>query len=368
MDSNAPLGPCPEDVEPLSDHSAFPTLCPDALHADNYTFCPWAKSISGLDVNSGKWQLVATTCKRWGCPYCAKQKVKKLAFLTREAAPNKLLTLTVSSHRYPTGEEAWKAMSKAFPEIIRFWRKQTGDCDYLRVLELQDNGYPHFHCLVRARFIVHSQINAEWRRLIGDPEPTADLPSSVAMYDTRWRTPSGQIKQWAGVNLKGIDQTFATFRYLFAYLTSLYKVPWTDRHVSFSKGFFNPELLEEREYPKMQQVTRYDQHPWVWLQERYGWDTVTVLGDRQWELPDEPRDPGRTVRPRELGLPDEPEPTPPAVPTQTALPGLADAQAPGQDDHLDAAGKIKKRKRQPLPKTTDPRTGKDVHQGPPVPF
>ena len=234
-------------AEELQDHSNAPLLSPDVLNADTYTFRPWAKCVSGYDVNSDKNVLVAVTCKRWGCPYCANRKIRRLAWMSRNAEPTRLLTVTVSDKRYPDGQTAWNAMTKNFSELIRFIRKEIGPCDYLRVLELQANGMPHFHCMIRSRFLLHSKIHAEWKRLTGTPEqPIA----------------ADQVpKQWAGLNIKKIDKSFATFRYLVKYLTKLHKIPWTDRHVSYSRDFFRPEDKEEIEYAKLDGITKYDEHP-----------------------------------------------------------------------------------------------------------
>ena len=251
--------------EPLSNHDNYPRLCPDIYDAKNYTFCRWAKCVSGWDVNSEKHVLVAVTCKRWGCPYCATRKVRRLAWMCRNAEPNRLLTVTVSSHRYTDPKSAWDGMSKAFPELIRYIRKDWGPCEYLRVLELTAIGTPHFHCLLRGPFVLHRDILAEWRRLINEPPLDQPMPPEITLDHTTWRAPDGTIKKWAGVNIKPIDKSFATFRYLVKYLTKLHKIPWTDRHVSYSRDFFRPEDKELCEYAKLDNIQKYEDHPWTWL-------------------------------------------------------------------------------------------------------
>jgi hypothetical protein len=320
-------------AEELQDHSNFPQLCPDVLNSENYTFCPHANCVTGLDPNSEKWVLVAVTCKRWGCAYCAVRKVRRLAWMTKNANPSKLYTTTVSNKRFADGQTAWDATSKAFPELIRWIRKEHGPCEYLRVLEVQANGMPHFHALVRTGFVLHRLVLAEWRRLIGVPENyTRDDPAP---------------KEWAGVNIKAIDKSFATFRYLVKYLTKLHKLPWTDRHVSYSRDFFMPEDREQVEYAKLDSIRKHDQHPWVWLRERYGWDTVIVLGEGKWELPDYPNEPQCTVTPQQCGLPGA-KPTEPELPiSQRLVPGLEDAAMPSENDSLNASGKRRKAKPRP---------------------
>ena len=360
--------------EPLSDHSGYPALCPDIYNADDYTFCHWAKTITGWDANSERWLVLAQTCKRWGCPYCAVRKVRRLAWMTKNANPNILLTLTISSHRFPSGKAGWDAMAKAFPELIRFLRtgaasrrkptakeyaehitpplaRQT--CEYLRVLELTEIGTPHFHCLLRSPFILQADVLAEWRRLIGEPDPTIGQIAEIHHDGDEWRTPDGKIKQWAGVNVKGIDKSFATFRYLVKYLTKLHKLPWTDRHVSYSREFFMADDLLDQEYAKLDHLEKHDQHPWVWLRERLAWEQVTVLADGKWVLPAEIPAASQTIDPKSLGLPGEPDPAPPPPLAQRLVPGLADADQPDQDDHLDARGKRKSRSKKRNPAKID---------------
>jgi len=334
-------------AEELQDHSAFPRLCPDVFNAVNYTFCHWAKTVVGLDPNSELYVAIGVTCKRWGCPYCAIRKIRRLAWMSRNAEPTRLLTLTVAGPdkeqrpgRYKTGEEAWQATSAAFPELIRWIRKSIGEVEYLRVLELQENGMPHFHCMLRSPFIPHAPLHAEWKRLIGKPDHEE--------HDNPVR------KQWAGVNLKRIDSTFRTFRYLVKYLTKLHKIPWTDRHVSYSRGFFREEDKEEVAYAKLDNIVKYDSHPWVFMRERFAWETVAILGEGKWGLPTEPPDPYLTVDPQQLGLPAPKTDEPPLPIKQRLVPGLEDATAVDENDGLRADGKRRRSKPRSSPQLPTP--------------
>ena len=59
----------------------------------NYSCCPWAKSILQIDPETDDLLLTPVTCKRWGCIYCARRKIRKLAFLTHGANPNRWIRL-----------------------------------------------------------------------------------------------------------------------------------------------------------------------------------------------------------------------------------------------------------------------------------
>ena len=361
-------------AEDLQDHTQYPPLCPNVLDAKNYTYCLWATTITAWDHNAQAYVALGVTCKRWGCPYCARQKIRRLAWMCKNAEPNKLLTVTVAGPdkdnrqgRYPDGKTAWEATSAAFPELIRYWRSQKaatdqknwfaarrrnwdvgpwGECEYLRVLELQENGMPHFHAMVRALYMQQQVLHDEWKRLIGEPEnPPTDDPIR---------------KQWAGLNLKAIDESFATFRYLFAYLTKLHKIPWTDRHVSYSKNFFRAEDLQEVAYAKLDQIEKHACHPWQYLRERYAWESVQPLRDGLWVLPGDRIDAHYSIDPKSIGLPTA-EPTEPEPTTyQKRVPGI-DAERPGENDHLSATGKRGRRKSKPL------NTTNTTDQTPPPP-
>ena len=329
--------------ETLQDHANAPRLCPTVYNAENYSFCRWAKTISGLDPNSGQYVCVAVTCKRWGCPWCNQKKVRRLAYLSKEAKPNRLLTLTIAGPdkngrpgRYADPHDAWKAISLAYPELIRFCRKLSAEVEYLRVLEIQKNGMPHFHCMLRSGFLKHDLVLAEWKRLIGTPEP---LDSADPVR-----------KQYAGVNIKKIDDSFRTFWYLVKYLTKLHALEFTDRHVSYSRNFFNPADTEEVEYAKLDDLVKYDQHPWIWLRERYAWETVAVLDHGRWLIGDPPPPPFLKIDPRSIGLPGEPDPTPPPPLKQRLAPGLEAAEETAASENIRPDGSRKLRaRRKPNP-------------------
>jgi hypothetical protein len=231
--------------------------------------------------------------------------------MSRNAEPTRLLTLTQSTKDWQRedgagvdGRRCWETTAPAFSELIRLIRKLVGECEYLKVLELTDQGLPHFHCMLRCDFVPQAVLLKEWRRLTGT----------------------------AGVNIKRIDKSFATFRYLVKYLTKLHKIEWTDRHVSYSRNFFRPEDKEEVAYAKLEQVEHFEQHPWVWLRERSEWSRVRVLGEGKWELPGPVPDREFSFDPAEIGLPSSrPIAPPPAPLTQRLVPGMLDVDVPADD-------------------------------------
>jgi hypothetical protein len=282
-------------AEKLQSHSACANLIPTPQALQNYTYCPWAKCVVGIDPNSETPVLVGTPCKRWGCLYCATRKVRRLAWMTKNAEPNRLMTLTVNSDTDRTPKEVWDLTAPQVPELIRIIRKDRGECEYLRVLELHATGYPHYHLLMRSPFLPHAWLLKAWRDLVG--------PLGITQPGENKKKPV------AGVNIEKVDKSFGTFRYLVKYLTKLHKIEWTDRHVSYSGKFFREEDKEQTAFAKLDIMERPDMHPWEYLAGRFSRQVVKVIGEGAWELPEMFwGTPGAVTR-KELGLPDtEPEP------------------------------------------------------------
>ena len=265
----------------------------------NYSSCPWAKSILQIDPETDDLLLTPVTCKRWGCLYCARRKIRKLAFLTHGANPNRWIRLGVDPQLWESPEAAWRATSPKLPECCKLIRKERGECEYLRVTELHESGWPHYHALLRSSYIPQRRLSEIWGTLTGAPV----------------------------VWIAKIDQSFSTFRYLVKYLTKLHKIEWTDRHVSYSRGFFREEDLEKLAYPEKTIIERIDTHPWQWLSERYDCDQIAVDSSGNYHLPYDFCGKKHEYSRESLGLPPLDHEKPEPAKTQRALTGLADYDA-----------------------------------------
>ena len=258
----------------------------------NYQTCPWAKSILVIDPETDDLVLCPVTCKRWGCPYCAKLKIRKLAFLTNGAAPNRMLTLTMDPKDYESPKDAWEKTTDKVPELMRKVRKAYKECEYLRVCELHKSGFPHYHLLLRCPYIPVKPLTDEWAKLTGGTH----------------------------VKLAKVLNSFSSFRYLVKYLTKLHRIEWTDRHVSYSRGFFRPEDLEKITWPERHIEEQTDEHPWLYLARRYYNDQVGVDESGYYHLPYSFFGTPMDLRREDVGLPplksEQPEPSnaPPSPP------------------------------------------------------
>lgn len=132
------------------------------------------------------WKGVAANirCGSWGCPYCKDKNLRRLRWrlfngeMAQAANVNgfrtryhiKLLTLTVPGRMYRrrfTPQEAYDHMIVAFEKMMKALQKRLGQFYYFRVVEPQQDGYPHFHVLLVGKAIapitVLSFIERLWR-------------------------------------------------------------------------------------------------------------------------------------------------------------------------------------------------------------
>lgn len=289
-------------------------LVPNPATFKNFSCCPWAKSVLVKDCETDYVVLRPVTCKRWGCAYCAPRKIKKLAFLTNGAQPNRWIRLGVKPDLYETPEAAWRHTSPLVPELCRRIRKKRGECEYLRVAEIHNGttrykemqepgkafGFPHYHAMLRSSFIPQKELSDMW----------AELASAPHVYIAK------------------IDQTFSSFRYMTKYLTKLHRIEWTDRHVSYSKNFFRPEDMEKLAWPARDLIETRDEHPWQYLANNFPEDEVALREDGSYLLPYKPLMPALDVTLEELGLRDPIPELPPPVFEQQLMPGMDDVDTP----------------------------------------
>ena len=316
-------------------------LTPHPSTWKNYSCCPWAKSILVIDHETDRPVLCPVTCKRWGCPYCAVRKIRKLAFLVGQAAPNRWIRLGVRPQVYDSPKECWEITSPLVPEAFRLLRKHNPgiDYEYLRVAELhtgdakyghygsEAKGYPHYHCLLRSPYIAQRQLSSIWAQLTAPKmPPVTQIVAQIPAYQARGlecsrlikiaERPDADKEKWReawsldlgapNVWIAKIDSTFSSFRYLVKYLTKLHRIEWTDRHVSYSKGFIPEEALEKLAFPERDIEERSEEHPWVWLSRRFPNTEVGVDDNGCYHLPEMPYGTPYTVARTDVGLPDEP--------------------------------------------------------------
>lgn len=271
------MSPCNDTSVQLEAKPSFTPrrlLCDPAELKKNPT-CRWATSWRGVHPVTGKLTLFGSTCKRWGCPYCANVKIKRLAWLTAAAKPNRALTLTTKTDTGDTPRQMFETVAPKVSEFVRALRKRFGEIEYLRVTEAGRAGFPHFHLLLRSDFLPHKVMKQTWKDLTG----------------------------FSIIYVQKVTDTFRSYYYLTKYLSKMSQMDWTDRHVSYSRQFFPEELTERNIRVDYENVATFETHPLQYLAEHYPGEEVEDLGNLRWELPYDQWVKLTDVDPRSLDLP-----------------------------------------------------------------
>jgi len=158
---------------------------------------------------------------------------------TAQAKPNRLLTLTVDPSGYKSPREAFDLTRRQIPRLFHHLRKKFGSIEYLRVTELTKNGWPHYHFLIRSKYIPHKVIRDKWLELTG-----------------------AKI-----VDIRQVKEHFKAYQYLAKYLSKMHKLAWTERHVSTSRNFFPQETRETPPIYQLDEPSFIPMHPCDYLHE-----------------------------------------------------------------------------------------------------
>lgn len=253
---------CSDPREPTSTRELYPRrYVPNTYDPETWNTCKWATSAIVQHKVTGVYALRGVTCKRWNCPPCARRKIKDLAWWTKLASPNRLLTLTVDPKLHDNPELAWLSTAPKVPEVIRALRKRFGSVEYLRVIEETDKGWPHYHMMVRSGYLPQQVVKREWNLLTG-----------------------AQI-----VDVREVKQFFNSYQYLVKYLTKLHHVGWTERHVTYSRSFFpvgiGPGSNDGNEWRAVQTMTI---HPCKYLELEHPGQPVMEIQPLVFELKAKP--------------------------------------------------------------------------------
>lgn len=199
--------------------------------------CPSAQTLLADLPDYRVTLVIPLPCKQWSCRFCAQVKTRQLAAKTRDAKPNRMMTLTVDPKRWASPREAFDGTRRQIAPLFSTLRQRFGPAEYLRVTELTKAGWPHYHFLLRSDFLPHAVVRNTWEQLTG-----------ATIVDLR------QVKpQWNA------------YSYLLKYLCKLHSIEWTERHVSYSRGFF-PEPPEKPPWPfELRSSTTEHLHPNTYL-------------------------------------------------------------------------------------------------------
>jgi hypothetical protein len=169
-------------------------------------------TVAGTAAGTKITRYFRVDCKCWNCRYCGPKKARRYKRAIREMAEskrlNRFLTLTLDP-KLIGSDDPVIYINKAFAKWRTYVKRKFGvSITYIRVLEFQTNGNPHFHILVD-RFIPQAWVKQSWSAVGG-----------------------GRFVDIRFVDLHRIS------RYLSKYLTKelLLSAPMRSRRVTVSRG------------------------------------------------------------------------------------------------------------------------------------
>lgn len=205
--------------------------------------CPYGSSLFAFSELYGVDVCILLPCKRWGCVHCGPVRVADLSRRIDLAHPTKFLTLTVNNAVYDSPRHAYDSTRRAVSKFSTRVRRIVGDFEYVRILEVTEKGYPHYHFLARSKYIPQATISTIWAELTGAPI----------------------------VDIRRVDPRSSVPRYVVKYLTKQLYCPFTTRRVAWSKHFFPPARKVDRDRWQLTNKRRTQSSP-VWAM----WDQWAV--------------------------------------------------------------------------------------------
>lgn len=257
-------------------------------HPRCFTTCPYATTTVAYSDHFQSTILMAVTCKRWGCRYCGGKKAVSLGFKVQTANPNKLITLTVNPAVHESPRKAYHDTRRKLAELSKVVRKETGEFEYLRILEVTKKGWPHYHLVARSPYIKQKWISSIWNSLTG---------ASI-------------------VDIRAIHKVEHVSSYVMKYLCKQKYIPWTNRRVSWSKGFFPKAEPHQKGAWKLNAKRWMDEHPATVIHSDYLGSIFTKVAADVWLVDNTRRDPLRGAMTADSGQEVLPfsSPNPPVSP------------------------------------------------------
>lgn len=222
--------------------------------------CPAAKTLAAYSETLKTNVIIQIRCKRWGCRHCGTRKVIHYAWRCEDARPNRLVTLTVATRSWENPRAAYEGTKGRVTQLAVRLRRTHGEFEYMKVLEVTKNGWPHYHLIVRSEYIPQQTISNIWADLTGAPI----------------------------VDVRKLNKSRDVYFYVMKYLAKQKYVPWTTRRVSWTKNFFPPN---EHKTPKTLGLIGkgwVDDHPLDVIRRHYLPFMIYQFSTDCWLIPDAP--------------------------------------------------------------------------------
>jgi hypothetical protein len=135
--------------------------------------------------------VIPMTCKMWSCPKCGPSKRAQWRAIIKAGRPTKWMRLGCVPSRDGTPAAALEHMNKAWDNLVLIIRRRFKDFQYVRVAELNERGWPHFHVAFRGAFVPHAWLSLTWSNLGCGPDvhvAALDNPGRVDRYLLKYIT------------------------------------------------------------------------------------------------------------------------------------------------------------------------------------
>jgi len=126
-------------------------------------------SIRGVDASTGVTKFHRVNCKCWACSFCGPRKAKRYRHVIAQTAERlqlrRFITLTLAPSKVE-GDPV-RYLNKTWAKFRTYLKRKLGIAPtFIRVLEFQRNGNPHFHILID-HYIHWNWLKAAWQAVGG---------------------------------------------------------------------------------------------------------------------------------------------------------------------------------------------------------
>ena len=200
--------------------------------------------------------MYRVTCRRWTCRRCGELRAKELAWRTKQADPNRLITLTVNPAHYLTPRDAYDDTRRAIADLSKKIRKEHGEFEYVRVLEVTAKGWPHYHFVARCVYLQQRWLSDAWARMTGAPI----------------------------VDIRKIKKKDNVVRYIIKYLSKCQYIEWTNRRVAWSRNFFPEHAKPDAQKPTLTRTFFSQDPPERLMGDEFYGSLAEPIGPNAWAI------------------------------------------------------------------------------------
>jgi hypothetical protein len=215
-----PLPPTPHisSLEPSLLNTNNTVVLQNPLHNHGDLRYRETKAPTSAEVTRRDILIAPCRCRSWHCPKCHERKAElfrqKCLPILHTFRDILLLTLTIDRKCFTDPQSAFLYLrdNRCIGELMRKLKDSTNpdirihSDRYLKVLEWQADGWPHYHVVVEASYISHEALTTYWNSLSPCASPMGHVyvssrhqnqhmgnPETALRYLTKWENP---VPEW----------------------------------------------------------------------------------------------------------------------------------------------------------------------------